>query len=75
LLLHEHGFGHDGTRTAGTGEEDDSGQQMQKKDGEIAHTMILATSQNTKNVHESGNSPCTRCLKYGSRKATTLTGV
>jgi hypothetical protein len=60
LLLHEHGFGHDGTRAAGTGEADDSGQQMQKRDGEIAHAMILATSQNHRNGDRFSNSPCTR---------------
>jgi hypothetical protein len=37
LLLDEHGFGHDGTRAAWTGEPGDRRQQMEKKDGQIAH--------------------------------------
>jgi hypothetical protein len=40
-LLDEHGFGHDGTRAARTGEPGNSRQQMQKQDGQIAHAMIL----------------------------------
>ena len=52
LLLDEHRFGHHGTRAAGTGEADDRCQQMQKKDGEIAHTIILATPHNPQNGRE-----------------------
>ena len=41
LVLDEHGFGDDGTHAAGTGESGDGRQQMQKKDGQIAHGTIL----------------------------------
>ena len=44
-MLDEHGFGHHGTRAAGTGEPGDRRQQMQKKDGQIAHRAILARSR------------------------------
>ena len=58
-MLDEHGFGHHGTRAAGTGESGDGRQQMQKKDGQIAHGTILARSRNPRNAHEFSNSPCT----------------
>jgi hypothetical protein len=35
-VLDEHGFGHHGTRAAGTDEPGDRRHQMQKEDGEIA---------------------------------------
>jgi hypothetical protein len=57
LLPDEHGFGHNGTCAAGTGEADDRRQQMQQKDDEIAHAMILATLHNPKNGRGFGNSP------------------
>jgi hypothetical protein len=41
LLLDEHGFGHHGPGAAGTGEAGDCRQQMQKKDGQIAHRTML----------------------------------
>jgi hypothetical protein len=53
-LLDEHGFGHDGTRAARTGESGDRRQQMQKQDGQIARAMILARSRNPRNAHEFG---------------------
>ena len=40
LLLDEHGFGHHGTRAAGTGEPGDGRQQMEKQDGQVAHGTI-----------------------------------
>ena len=36
-MLDEHGFGDHGTGAAGTGESGDCRQQMQNKDGQIAH--------------------------------------
>ena len=50
LLLEEHGFGHDGTRAAGTGESGDCRQQMQKEDGQVAHGTILARWHRPENV-------------------------
>jgi len=41
LLLDEHGFGHDGTRAAGTGESGNSRQQMDEEDGQVPHGAIL----------------------------------
>ena len=46
LVLDEHGFGHHGTGAAGTGEPGDGCQQVQKKNGQIAHRTILPTSWN-----------------------------
>jgi len=37
LVFDEHGFGHHGTRAAGTGQSGDRRQQIHKKNGEIAH--------------------------------------
>jgi len=34
----EHGFGHDGTRAAGTDESGDCREQMEKEDGQVAHS-------------------------------------
>jgi hypothetical protein len=48
LVLDEHGFGHHGTGAAGTGEPGECRQQMQKKDRQIAHGVILARSRNPK---------------------------
>jgi hypothetical protein len=45
LVFDEQGFGHHGTGAAGTGEPGDGRQQMQKKNGQIAHNTILPTSQ------------------------------
>jgi hypothetical protein len=59
LVLDEHGFGHHGTRAAGTDEPGDCRQQMQKKHGEIAHRTILARSRHARNPHDFWNSPCT----------------
>ena len=39
LVLDEHGFGHDGTGAARTGDPSDCRNQMQKKNGEMAHTQ------------------------------------
>ena len=46
LVLDEHGFGHHGTGAAGTGQSGKRRQQMQKKNGQIAHRTILPTSCN-----------------------------
>ena len=54
LLLDEHGFGHHGTRAAGTGEPGDGRQQMEKQDGQIAHGTILTRSRNPRNAQEFG---------------------
>jgi hypothetical protein len=43
-VLHEHRFRDHGTRAAGTGQSGDGRQQMQKKNGQIAHSTILARS-------------------------------
>jgi len=48
LALDEHGFGHHGTRAAGTREPGDGRQQMQKKDGQIARKP----SKIVRNAHE-----------------------
>jgi hypothetical protein len=48
LVLDEHGFGHRGTRAAGTGQSGDRRQQMQKKNGEIALAPIVSRSRNPK---------------------------
>jgi hypothetical protein len=45
-VLDEHRFGHHGTGAAGTGEPGDGCQQVQKKNGQIAHSTILPTSWN-----------------------------
>ena len=39
-MLSEHGFGHHGTRTAGTGESGDRRQQMEEQDGHVAHVTM-----------------------------------
>jgi hypothetical protein len=44
LVLDEHRFGHHSTGAAGTGEPGDGCQQVQKKNGQIAHRTILPTS-------------------------------
>ena len=44
MVLDEHRFGHDGTGAARTRDPGDGRNQMQKKDGEIAHRTILARS-------------------------------
>jgi hypothetical protein len=54
LLLDEDGLGHHGTRTPGTGEPDDSRQQMEKQDGEIAHGPIVTSWPNPGNAKEIG---------------------
>jgi hypothetical protein len=60
LVLDEHEFGHHGTSAAGTGQSDERGQQMQKKNGQIAHRAILPTSQHPRIAQKFSNSPCTR---------------
>ena len=45
LVFDEHGFGYHGTGAAGTGEPDHGRQQMQKKDGQIAHGAMLSRSR------------------------------
>jgi hypothetical protein len=49
-LLDEHRFGDDRTDAPGTGEPGDSRQQMQKKDGQIAHRAILQDCGPRKNL-------------------------
>jgi hypothetical protein len=44
-MLDEHGFGHHGTGASGTGQSGGRRQQMQKKNGQIAHPAILSTSK------------------------------
>ena len=44
-MLEKHGFGHHGTGAAGTDESGERRQQMEKKDGQIAHDTILARSR------------------------------
>jgi hypothetical protein len=51
-VLDEHGFGDHGTRAARAGESGDCRQTMQRKDGQIAHRTILASSRNRRNTHE-----------------------
>jgi hypothetical protein len=48
LLFDEDGLGNHGTRAAGTGQPGDRRQQMQKKNGEIAHRTIVSTSRSKK---------------------------
>ena len=50
LVFDEQGFGHDGTRAARTGDPGDCRNQMQKKDGEIAHRAILARSRHAQEM-------------------------
>ena len=47
-MLDEHGFGYHGTRAAGTGHSGDRHQQVQNKNGEIAHAVIVSRSHNLK---------------------------
>ena len=58
-MLDEDGFGHHGTRAAGTGHAGGRRQQMQKKDGEIAHAPIVSRSPNSKKRPRICNSPRT----------------
>jgi hypothetical protein len=48
LVLDEHGFGDHGTRAARTGQSGDRRQQMQNKNGEIAHAAVVSRSRNPK---------------------------
>jgi hypothetical protein len=41
LLLDEQGFGHHGTRAAGTGESRDRRQEVEKEDDQLVHGTIL----------------------------------
>ena len=43
LLLDEQGFGHHGTRAAGTGESGDGRQQVDEEDGQVAHDASVAS--------------------------------
>jgi hypothetical protein len=51
-LLDEHGFGDQGTGAAGTDESRKRRQQMQEKDGEIAHQTIATRSQHPRIAHD-----------------------
>ena len=62
-MLDEHGFGDHGTRAAGTGESGDSRQQMQKKDGQIAHAIILSKIAKSKK--------CSRLLQFATHSSST----
>ena len=55
-MLDEDGFGHHGPGAAGTGEPGDRRQQMQKKDGQIAHRTIVARSRHAQK--------CSRILEF-----------
>ena len=59
MVLDEHGFSDDGTRAAGTGKPGDRRQEMEKKDGQVAHDTSLARSLHAGNAHGFSNSPCT----------------
>ena len=37
-MTHENGFGNDGTESAGSGEPNDSGDQMNEKDEDLTHS-------------------------------------
>jgi hypothetical protein len=43
LLLDEHGLGRDGTRAARPVEPDDGRQEVQKKDGQVAHGTVVTS--------------------------------
>jgi hypothetical protein len=50
-VLGEHGFGHHGTGAAGTGEPPGyCRQQVQEKDGQVAHRTILARSRHVQEM-------------------------
>jgi hypothetical protein len=68
LVLDEHGFGHHGTGAAGTGPSGERRQQMQKKNGQIAHRTILPTSQHRELLRNSA----IRHAHLQSRLATVL---
>ena len=57
-MLDEDGFGHHGPGAAGTGEPGDRRQQMQKKDGHIAHRTIVARSRHAQT--------CSRILEFAT---------
>ena len=50
LVLNKDGFRHHGTRAAGIGQPGNRRQQMQKKDGQIAHRAILARSRHAREM-------------------------
>ena len=65
-MLNKDGFRHHGTRAAGTGQPGNRRQQMQKKDGQIAHREILARSRHAREMlAKLWNSPCTGADRAG----------
>ena len=63
-MLDEHRFGDHGTGAAGTGEPGDCRQQMNEKDGQIAHRAILARSRHAQK--------CRRLLEFAIAHAPFL---
>jgi hypothetical protein len=74
VVLNEDGFGYHGTRAAGTGQAGDRRQQMQKKDGEIAHAPIVSRSPNPKKRAQTCNSPRTARRQIPSTTGFQLVG-
>jgi hypothetical protein len=67
LVLDEDGFGDHGPGAAGTGEPGDRRQQMQKKDGQIAHRTIVARSRHAQT--------CSRILEFATHNLKDLDKV
>ncbi len=59
LVFDEYGFGHHGAHAARTRQSGDGRQQMENKDGEIAHRTIVSRSRNPKKRCEFSDSPRT----------------
>jgi hypothetical protein len=66
-VLDEHGFGDYGTRAARAYESGECRQQMQNKDGQIAHRPILPRSREPRNTRGLSNSPGTGYSFWYSR--------
>ena len=66
-MLDEHGLGHDGTSADRTVDSSDCRNQMQKKDGEIAHTQSSQDRDRRKKCPRIVNSPCTGIGVIGNR--------
>ena len=49
-MLDEQGFGDDGTHAAGAGQSSDRREQVQKKDGQIAHATMLTRSRQSQEM-------------------------
>ena len=75
-MLNKDGFRHHGTRAAGTGQPGNRRQQMQKKDGQIAHRAILAISRHAREMlTKLWNSPCTGPSLFRELPKAGLTNV